>query len=151
MHRALPGDYHSLSLTQIQFHPPKVVPLTNFAEVAVQGSAAATLTPENGTTEIKVVIGITDQLILQKKVKVKSSITSPPVENLATVVGQLSTTSSNANEVAHGQLPVAVDHSQLRVMASETVDPIDWPLPLTLYRAVPPELPPRYQCGYSGY
>ena len=24
-------------------------------------------------------------------------------------------------------------------MASETVDPIDWPLPPTLYRAVPPE------------
>ena len=29
----------------------------------------------------------------------------------------------------NGQLPVAVDHSQLRTMALETVYPIDWPLP----------------------
>ena len=32
-----PGDYHSLSLTSIQFHPPKVTPLTNLAEVTAQG------------------------------------------------------------------------------------------------------------------
>ena len=35
------------------------------------------------------------------------------------------------------QLPVVVDHSQLHTMASETVDLTDWPLPPTLYRAVP--------------
>ena len=34
------------------------------------------------------------------------------------------------------QLLVVVDHSQLRTMASEMVDPIDWPLrPHTQYRA----------------
>ena len=37
MHCAWPGDYHSLSLTRIQFHPPKVTPLTNLQEVTVQG------------------------------------------------------------------------------------------------------------------
>ena len=31
-----PWDYHSLSLTRIQFHPPKVTILTNLAMVAVQ-------------------------------------------------------------------------------------------------------------------
>ena len=41
--------------------------------------------------------------------------------------GQLSTTCNNATEVAHWQLPVAVDHNQLQTMASETVDPIDRP------------------------
>ena len=29
----------------------------------------------------------------------------------------------------NGQLPVAVDHSQLQTMTSETRDPIFWPLP----------------------
>ena len=38
-----------------------------------------------------------------------------------------------------GRLPVAVDHSQLRTMVSENVDPIDWPLPPTLHKAVPPQ------------
>ena len=32
----------------------------------------------------------------------------------------------------NGEFPVAVDHSHLWTMASETVDSIDWPLP-TLY------------------
>ena len=36
-------------------------------------------------------------------------------------------------------LLVAVDHNQLREMASETVDIIHWPLSNTFYRAVPPE------------
>ena len=30
----------------------------------------------------------------------------------------------------HGQLPVAVDHSHLRTMASESADPIDWSYPI---------------------
>ena len=29
-------DYHSLGLTHIQFHPPKVTPLTNLAKVTDQ-------------------------------------------------------------------------------------------------------------------
>ena len=37
MHCAWPGDYHSRSLTRIQFHPPKVTLLTNLAEVTLQG------------------------------------------------------------------------------------------------------------------
>ena len=40
----------------------------------------------------------------------------------------------------NGELPVAVDHSQLQIM-SEAVDPIYWPLPPTLHKAVSPELP----------
>ena len=37
------------------------------------------------------------------------------------------------------QLQVSVDHSQLRTVASETVDLIEWLLPPTIDRAVPPE------------
>ena len=33
-------------------------------------------------------------------------------------------------------------------MASETVDPIDWPLPLNLHRVLPPE-PTHCLCGHS--
>ena len=39
----------------------------------------------------------------------------------------------------NGQLPVAVYRSQLRTMESDTLDPIHWPLPPTIYRAVPPD------------
>ena len=42
----------------------------------------------------------------------------------------------------NGQLLVAVDHNQRLRMASETVDPIDWPLPPpppSVYRAQPLE------------
>ena len=53
--------------------------------------------------------------------------------------GQLSTTAVKLLKQTNCQLRVAVDHSQLRTMASEMVDPIDWPLPPTLYSAVPPE------------
>ena len=35
MHRAWPGDYHSLSLTRIQFHLSKVTRLTSIAEVTL--------------------------------------------------------------------------------------------------------------------
>ena len=37
MHCAWPGDYHSLGLTRIQFHPPKVTPRIHSDEVTVQG------------------------------------------------------------------------------------------------------------------
>ena len=47
-------NYHSLGLTSIEFHPPKVIPLTNPAKVTDQDSANATLTPGDGTTAIKV-------------------------------------------------------------------------------------------------
>ena len=52
--------------------------------------------------------------------------------------GYLSTTCSIATEVARGKLPFAIDHSQQRNMAFETVDRINWPLLHTLHRAVPP-------------
>ena len=53
MYCARPRDYHSLGLTRIQFHPPKVTPLTNPAKVTDRDSAPATLTPGHGTTAIK--------------------------------------------------------------------------------------------------
>ena len=54
-HYALPGDYHSLSLTRIQFHPLKVAPLTNLEKVTIRGdSATVTLPPGDSTTAIKV-------------------------------------------------------------------------------------------------
>ena len=43
-------------------------------------------------------------------------------------------------KLPNGQIPVEVDHSQLRTMASETVYPIDWMLASTRLRAVTPEL-----------
>ena len=36
-----------------------------------------------------------------------------------------------------GELLVAVNHNQLRTMASETVDPIDWSHPPTLMGSTP--------------
>ena len=33
--RDLQGDYRSINLTRIQFHPRKVKPFTNFAEVTI--------------------------------------------------------------------------------------------------------------------
>ena len=39
---------------------------------------------------------------------------------------QLLTTCSNVLKQPNGELLVAVNHNQLRTMASETVDPIDW-------------------------
>ena len=63
--------------------------------------------------------------------KVKSSMArSLSVENLLPQnVGQLSTTCSNLLKWQNGEHLVAVDHNQLRTMASETVDQIDWSHP----------------------
>ena len=51
---------------------------------------------------------------------------------------QLSTTCSNVLKQPNGELLVALNHNQLRTMASETVDPIDWSHPPPSW-AVPPE------------
>ena len=52
---------------------------------------------------------------------------------------QLWTTCSNLLKQPNGELLVVVNHNQLRTMASETVDPIDWSHPLPSW-AVPPVL-----------
>ena len=52
---------------------------------------------------------------------------------------QLSTTCSNILKQHNWELLVAVDDNQLRTMASETVDPINWSHPPPSW-AVPPEL-----------
>ena len=52
--------------------------------------------------------------------------------------GQLATTCSNVLKPPNVELLVAVNHNQLRTMASETVDPIDWSHPPPSW-AVPPE------------
>ena len=65
--------------------------------------------------------------------------------------GQLSTTCSNVLKQPNGELPVAVNHNQLRTMASERVDAIDWShLPPSW--AVSPELHVHSinQCNLSG-
>ena len=87
------------------------------------------------------------QIVLQT-VKVTSSMArSLPVENLlpqnvGSIINYLMLLmgSNPRGSTLNRELPVAVNDSQLRTMASETVDPIDWPLALTLHRAVPPEL-----------
>ena len=50
----------------------------------------------------------------------------PLVENLLPLLTGSIIYCSNATEVAQWAAPVAVDHKQLRTMASEIVDPIDW-------------------------
>ena len=64
---------------------------------------------------------------------------------------QLSTTCSNVLKQPTGELLVAVNHNQLRTMASETVDPIDWSQPPPS-RAVHPErrVHSINQCNLSG-
>ena len=52
MHCAGPRDYHSFGLTCIQFHPPKVTPLT-LTRSRLRDSATVTLTPGDGLTAIK--------------------------------------------------------------------------------------------------
>ena len=60
------GDYHSLSLTHIQFHPQKVTPLTNSAKVTDQGLCYCNSNTWGRHNSYQSgVIGITDQLILQ--------------------------------------------------------------------------------------
>ena len=52
--------------------------------------------------------------------------------------GQLLTTCSNVLKKPNGEILVAVNQNQLQIMASETVDPIDWSYPPPSW-AVPPE------------
>ena len=73
MHCARPRDYHSLGLTRIQFHTPKVTPLTNPAKVTDQGLGHCNSdawgwhhSHQSG------VISITDQLIFQNGKKLRS-------------------------------------------------------------------------------
>ena len=56
---------------------------------------------------------------------------------------QLPSTCSNVLKQPNGKLLVAVNHNQLRTMASETVDLIDWSHPPPS-SAVPPERPPPH-------
>ena len=65
--------------------------------------------------------------------------------------GQLSTTSSNLLKQPNGELLVAVNHNQLRIMASKAVDPIDWSHPPPSW-AVPFErlVHSINQCSLSG-
>ena len=70
MHCALPGDYHSLILTYIQFYRPKVTPLTNLDEVAAQGLCYSNFNAWGCHNSYQSgVIGITDQFILQNEKK----------------------------------------------------------------------------------
>ena len=64
---------------------------------------------------------------------------------------QLSTTFSNVLKQPNGDLLVAVNHNQIRTMASEAVDPINWSHPLPSW-AVPPErlVHSINQCNLSG-
>ena len=67
------------------------------------------------------------------------------------MLGQLSTTCSNVLKQPNGKLLIAVNHNQLRIMASETVEPIDrshhppsWPVPSErLVHSI-------NQCNFSG-
>ena len=77
----------------------------------------------------------------------------PPIGESTTTecIGQLSTTCSNVLKQPNGELLVAVNHNQLRTMASKTVDPIDWWHPSPSW-AVPPERLVHIinQCNLSG-
>ena len=64
---------------------------------------------------------------------------------------QISTTCSNVLKQPNVELLVAVNHNQLRTMASKMVDPIDWSHPPPSW-AVPPErhMHSINQCNLSG-
>ena len=59
---------------------------------------------------------------------------------------QLSTNCSNLLKLPNGELLVAVDHTQLLIMASERVDPINWSHPL-IYTEQYPWAPRIAQCN----
>ena len=66
MHCARPREYHSIGLTLIQFHPPKVTPLTNRAMVTDQGLCYCNSDAWGWHNSLQSgVISITDQLIFQ--------------------------------------------------------------------------------------
>ena len=82
VHCARPWDYHSLRLTRIQFHPPKVTPLTNHAKVTDQGIFYRNSDAWGWhNCHQSGVISITDQLIFQNGKKLGSvqdgTITGP--------------------------------------------------------------------------
>ena len=65
--------------------------------------------------------------------------------------GQLSTTCSNVLKQPNGEHQVAVNHNQLRIIASEMVDSIDWSHPIPSW-AVPTKrlVHSINQCNLSG-
>ena len=64
------GDYHSFGLTSIQFHPPKITPLTNPAKVTDQGLCHPNSDARGWHNCHQTgVISITDQLIFQNEIK----------------------------------------------------------------------------------
>ena len=72
MHCARPRDYHSFGHTCIQFHPPKVTPLTNPAKVTDQGLCYCNSDAwEWHNSHQSGVISITDQLIFQNGKKLR--------------------------------------------------------------------------------
>ena len=73
MHCAGPRDYHSLGLTRIQFHPPKVTPLINPAKVTDQGPCYCKSDAWGWhNSHLSGVISITDQLIFHTGKKLRS-------------------------------------------------------------------------------
>ena len=90
--------------------------------------------------------------LLKGKGKVFDGQETPSGETTTTECGgQLWTTCANLLKQPNGELLVAVNHNQLRTMASETVDPIDWShSPPSL--AVPPErlVHSMNQCNLGG-
>ena len=66
-------DYHSLGLTRIQFHPPKVTPLTEPAKVKDQGLCYSNSDPWGWhNSHQSGIISITDQLIFKNGKKLRS-------------------------------------------------------------------------------
>ena len=66
MHCVRPRNYHSLGLSSIQFHPPKVTPFTNPAKVTDQGLCYCNSDAwGRHNSHQSVVISITDQRIFQ--------------------------------------------------------------------------------------
>ena len=70
---ARPREYHCLGLTRIQFHPPKVTPLTDPAKVMDQGLCYCNSDAWGWhDSHQSGVISITDQLIFQNGKKLRS-------------------------------------------------------------------------------
>ena len=73
MHCERHRDYHTLGLTRIQFHPPKVTPLTNYAKITDQGLFSCNSDAWGWHNSYQSgVISITDQFIFQNGKKLRS-------------------------------------------------------------------------------
>ena len=85
MYCAWPGDYHSLGLTRIQFHPPKVTPRIHSDEVTVKGVSYRNSSAWGWhNSHQSGVVSITNKLILQNEKSYRRNNNGPKTQPCGT-------------------------------------------------------------------